>query len=104
MVYKSNGYLCLFSFSCQEADEGDSHPLIQKILEILYATEVRNKNEIPSRITYRTSLGKKELLVSQSRNIKFITMAFGTNNRIQPKNYFAKFYRHRLKFKYSCNV
>ncbi|XP_073848962.1 microtubule-associated protein RP/EB family member 1 isoform X1 [Musca autumnalis] len=24
---------------CQEADEGDSHPLIQKILEILYATE-----------------------------------------------------------------
>nr|XP_013118836.1 unnamed protein product [Stomoxys calcitrans] len=24
---------------CQEADEGDTHPLIQKILEILYATE-----------------------------------------------------------------
>ncbi|XP_046811839.1 microtubule-associated protein RP/EB family member 1, partial [Lucilia cuprina] len=25
---------------CQEAEEGDTHPLIQKILEILYATEV----------------------------------------------------------------
>lgn len=30
-------------FRCQEADEGETTPIIQKILDILYATEVNTE-------------------------------------------------------------
>lgn len=33
-------YLIIHNFRCQEDEERESHPLVQKILEILYATEV----------------------------------------------------------------
>lgn len=35
-----NSPFLLFKFRCQEADEGEQLPLVQKILDILYATEV----------------------------------------------------------------
>jgi len=31
---------CYYISSCQEADDAEAHPIIQKILDILYATEV----------------------------------------------------------------
>lgn len=35
-----NLFVFLFNFRCQETDEGEPAPIVQKILDILYATEV----------------------------------------------------------------